>query len=106
MPRDTSKKAYKEEVVGTLSRRHAQVLTALEFLKEATNSELAIHLDWSINRVTPRVLELRTAGKVFDTGKRKCKVTGRLAHTWSAGPRQESIALKKYNPNKPIYTGI
>ena len=106
MIQDTSKKAYKEEVAGTLGHRQLQVLTALEFLKEATNSELAIHLDWSINRVTPRVLELRTAGKVFDTGKRKCRVTGRLAHTWAVGPRQESITLKKYDPNKPIYTGI
>jgi len=105
MPRDTSKKAYKEEVVGTLSRRHAQVLIALEFLKEATNSELAMHLDWSINRVTPRVLELRTAGKVFDTGKRKCRVTGRLAHTWAVGPTQQKVQTE-YDPNKPIYTGI
>jgi hypothetical protein len=58
---------------------------------------------------------------VFDTGKRKCRVTGRLAHTWSAGPTQQKIgsvqkaidmrtnAIEdnlKYDPNKPIYTGI
>ncbi len=91
MIQDTSIKAYREDALPTLGQRQAEVLKAIRTLGECTNSELAIHLGFSINRVTPRCLELRQAGKVVDIGKRKCPVTGRLAYVWTANPEQKKL---------------
>lgn len=88
---DTSIKAYKEDALPTLGQRQAVVLRALEALGAATNSELAQKLDWTINRVTPRVYELRKAGKVTDDGKRPCKITGRVAYVWVPMPIQAKL---------------
>lgn len=48
-----------------------------------TNMEIAQFLGWSINRVTPRVLELRKAGLVQLDGYKECSVTGNNACVWS-----------------------
>ena len=48
----------------------------------STSSEIANRLGWSINRVTPRVLELRKMGIVEDNGVRCCRMTGFMAHEW------------------------
>lgn len=88
MIQDTSQKAYIEDVVPTLGERQLEVLTALRSLGEATNSELSVRLNWTINRVTPRVYELRKAGKVIDLGKRPCTVTGRMAYVWAISASQ------------------
>lgn len=90
---DTSQKAYKEDVLPTIGQRQTEVLEAIRTLGEATNSEIAVHLGFSINRVTPRCLELREAGKVVDVGKRKCSITGRLCYVWSAQPEQQAIKI-------------
>ncbi len=84
MQQDTSKLAFRNEVAQTLGLRQKIVLEAILRLGEGTNTEIAVHLGYSINRITPRCLELRQAGKVFDVGKRPCTITGRLAHVWSA----------------------
>ncbi len=76
MLQDTSIKAYREDALP---------------LGEATNSELASYLGWTINRVTPRIYELRKADKVAETGKRPCKVTGRSAYSWAARPAQPKL---------------
>lgn len=39
---------------------------------DITNAEIAQHLGWPINRVTPRTLELRQQGLVVKGRKRKC----------------------------------
>ncbi len=91
MIQDTSQKAFKREVLPTISERHNAVLGALESLGEATNSEIARHLEWSINRVTPRVYELRKLGLVAEKGKRYCKVTGKMAYAWMVNPGQLKI---------------
>jgi len=65
-----------------LGRRQREVLLALHHLKEATNMEIASFLGWSINRVTPRVLELREKDLVKQARIRKCKVTGNNARAW------------------------
>lgn len=88
---ETSQKAFREEVVPTMSDRHERLLRALDALGEATNSELGRYLDWSINRVTPRTNELVKAGKVVDVGKRPCKVTGRTAYVWIIKPIQTPL---------------
>jgi hypothetical protein len=89
--RDTSLKAYREEALPKMVHSHAAVLGALERLGEATNSEIARDLEWSINRVTGRTNELVKSGKVVDAGKRACKVTGRTAHIWAVKPDREHI---------------
>lgn len=82
MIRDTSREAY-ATVLPELTDRQAVVLGLLErYGRPLTNSEIAGELGWSINRVTPRVLELRELGKVRDCGTRACRVTGRTAHQW------------------------
>ena len=60
---ETSKEAYKG-IVPILGETQTTVLSALVYLKEATNAEIADFLDWSINRVTPRIFELREEGYV------------------------------------------
>lgn len=94
MIQDTSQKAFREEVVPTLGQRHSEVMAALVGLGEATNSELSTALGWSINRVTPRIHELRKAGRVADVEKRPCKVTGRTAYVWAATPGQQELPIE------------
>ncbi len=57
---------------------------ALRYFPDATNAELAQKMNKPIKRITPRILELRNMAPVFDAGKRKCKVTGNMAHAWKA----------------------
>lgn len=90
---DTSTKAYKEDALPTLSERQEAVLEALKGLGEATNTELAESLHWSINRVTPRIFELRRQKRVVEIGKRACKITGRTAYVWSAKLVQSQLPI-------------
>lgn len=84
MIQDTSLKAYINEVAPTLMPRQIRVLEVFERLpgRDFTNEELSKELEWGINRVTPRVLELRLKGILEDAGKRECKVTKREVHCW------------------------
>ena len=81
MARDTSLMAWMD-LQPVLGEKQMFVYNALKYLHSATNMELAHMLGWSINRVTPRVLELRVEGMVVACGVRMCKVTGRQAHEW------------------------
>ena len=83
MIQDTSLHAY-ALATQHLGAKQKQVLDALRFFPDATNAEIAAHLNWPVNRVTPRVLELRQQSLVFDAGRRRCKVTGSTAHIWQA----------------------
>ncbi len=47
-----------------------------------TNSEIAKLLGWSINRLTPRIFELRKHGLVVNAGRRKCHVTHNMVMVW------------------------
>lgn len=98
----TSLFAYHNEIIPTLSARQEAVMAELEKHEDMTNSELAEALGWGINRITPRVQELREAGRVVcrnrccpnprhlnpnvdvlhDDCKRECGVTGRSAFAW------------------------
>ena len=46
-----------------------------------TNMELAEMMGWSINRITPRIGELRNLGYVREFCVRKCRITGSNAQT-------------------------
>ena len=83
MIQDTSLHAYAlaSQQLGTTQKA---VLDALRFFPDATNAEIADYMDWPVNRITPRMGELRKQGLVFDAGRRTCKVTGSTAHAWKA----------------------
>lgn len=81
---DTSLHAYRTEVEPTLGERQQIVYDLLKNARETlTNSEIAARLNWPINCVTPRIHELREAGKVVADGKRTCRCTGRTAYAWT-----------------------
>ena len=49
-----------------------------------SNMEIAHYLGWSVNRVTPRVFELRQKGLVVPGPRRPCTITGQTVQTWIA----------------------
>ena len=83
MQQDTSFFAYKV-ATQNLGAKQKTVLDALRYFPNVTNAELGQHLGWPVNRVTPRVLEIRKMGLILEAGKRTCKVTGSTAHSWKA----------------------
>lgn len=84
MMQQTSLEAFYNEILPNLSNRHAQVLKCLRTLGNASNMMIASHLGWSINRVTPRIIELRHFNPplVVSTGIYPCKITKRKVHYW------------------------
>ena len=75
----TSLSAY-SDVKKNLNRKQQNVYEAIEEIGPATNRQLAEHLGWPINSITPRVLELRQKSKVIS-----CFVApdgGRNANWW------------------------
>ena len=83
---DTSLHAY-ALATQNLGAKQKQVLDALRFSPDATNAEIAAHLAWPVNRVTPRIFELRSEefGKlVLESCRRRCEVTGSTAYAWRA----------------------
>lgn len=79
---DTSLKAYFEEVIHKIGNRQELVFGIIKKNDGLTNTEIAMSLGWSINRVTPRVHELRKMGLVKLKEKRPCSWTNRLAKSW------------------------
>ncbi len=82
MIQDTTVTTYYAKVKPTLGDRQRVIWQALNEREDWTNSELASHLDWPINTVTPRVKELRDIGIVEAAGKRLCRVTGLKVNAW------------------------
>jgi hypothetical protein len=78
----------------TLSARGADVLEALQRVRrhrglDPTAYELLRFMQneypaLDLNAVRPRLSELRDAGRVQTTGKRRCTITNRAAYTWAA----------------------
>lgn len=66
-----------------LGEKQAHVFSVFKHSREPlTNMEVASLLGWSINRVTPRVFELRERGLLKEACKRPCSITGRMAIAW------------------------
>lgn len=89
---ETSLEVYFRKVLPKLSIRQRQILTIFQCQKATsslTNMEVAEQLGWSINRVTPRVLELRNLGVLMFHQTRRCQVTGNNAMTWCYPGRGE-----------------
>jgi hypothetical protein len=83
MIQNTSLFAHKI-AIDNLGRKQKEVLDCLRCFPDATNAELSTRMGWPINRITPRMVELRKIGLVLNTRKRTCKVTGSTAHAWRA----------------------
>ena len=81
MIQQTSIIAY-NDLQPMLGERQAMVLGAIKNLGSPSNAEIASYLGWSINRVTPRVFELRTYHMVINAGERPCSITKRTVNTW------------------------
>jgi hypothetical protein len=80
---DTSLEAY-ELVKPRLNEMQERVLSVFyeQPWRDWTNMEIAGRLGWSINRVTPRVYELRKLDILTQSQRRKCKVTKNNAYAW------------------------
>lgn len=72
------------EVGPSLGERQGVVYAAVKLVGPCTNTELAQYLGWSINRVTPRVFELRQLSFLVFHEQRACRITGRMAYAWRA----------------------
>lgn len=77
----TSLDAY-EKALEKLGDNQRKVYEVIRFFEYATNSMIAQHLNWSINRVTPRVKELRDAGLVVEAFRTVCPITRNKAIYW------------------------
>jgi DNA-binding MarR family transcriptional regulator len=100
MIQDTSLWAY-ARATQNLGKKQKEVLDALRYFPDATNAEIAQKLGWPINRVTPRIKELRSkeyGELVFDAGRRTCKVTGSTAHAWKA---KHPVLPEAFPKNEP-----
>jgi len=90
--RTTSLNAYYGEVLPNIGSRQQTVLELFisnNEIKDYTNSEISEILGWGINRVTPRVFELRYQGLLEESQKRSCKITGRTAIAWKLRPQNK-----------------
>jgi len=77
----TSLEAYKS-ILSELGDKQLRVLHVFKGGQALTNMEVAEILGWSINRVTPRVLELREKSLLMEKEKRFCSITGRRVSAW------------------------
>jgi len=82
MIQQTSLVAFAEIRAG-ITIRHKEILNIFQQSTQSlTNMEISTKLGWSINRVTPRVYELRKLGYLELEEQRPCGQTGRLAMAW------------------------
>lgn len=79
---DTSRQAYKD-IKESLTERQRMVFEYVKRLGPFCNFQIKKGLGWEINRVTPRVLELRKMGLLLPDGMR-LSPTGKMANFWKA----------------------
>jgi len=81
---DTSLDAYYTKVLPFLNNKQRAIMIFFLNHKNCnfTNAELSDKIGWSINRITPRVLELRNLGKLELACRRICTVTQNGACAW------------------------
>ena len=92
----TSLDAYFNSVLPDISEKHREILRVFieNPMMNFTNMEVAEELGWSINRVTPRVFELRGEDKRFqmtepiliESERRLCTITKFKAIAWQMNP--------------------
>jgi predicted ArsR family transcriptional regulator len=91
---DTSKAAA-EQILDDLGRLQALVYRCIRRRGEdgRTSDELSEQLGLIAQTVTPRVWELRLAGLIIDSGKRRPTRRGRMAKVWVVAQRQLGLGL-------------
>lgn len=72
-----------------IGAKQYDVFCAISILGECNNQEIARHLGWEINRITPRVYELRGKGLVIESRRERDVVTGRLTNYWKTALHHE-----------------
>lgn len=92
--RQTSIRAYENEVLPNLGKRQAEVLSSLGQVEPATDKEIASHLNRPINTVTPRRNELVKEELVEEKERRPCNITGRTAIAWGLTNKGKHVADK------------
>jgi len=65
-----------------LSGKRKEVYDAINSLETACNLDIAYYLKWSINRITPRVKELRELDLVEEDRRAKTFRTGKTVIYW------------------------
>jgi hypothetical protein len=70
-------------------------LYELRYLVDATNAELAAKLGWPVNRITPRILELRKMGLVLDAGHSRRLKRSNCSHKRPRRARRTSRNITK-----------
>lgn len=85
---ETSLFAY-ATILPKLGEKQREVLAVFEDrpYKNFTNMELSRDLAWGINRVTPRVKELRNMNFLEEKEKRTCEMTGMRVIAWGLKER-------------------
>ena len=73
-----------DSISDSLGSRQLQVLKVFrdQPLKSFSNMELSLFLGLPINRITPRVLELRKMGYIVADIVKPCFYTGRMVTFW------------------------
>ena len=84
---ETSMEAYRS--LENINQKQFKVYNTIQQIGEATNSMIAEHLGWTINRVTPRCLELRKMGFVKLSKIDFCPINKRRAKFWRIWDKQK-----------------
>lgn len=73
-----------EHIAEALPRLQSDVLAVITDAgaRGATGDEVAAILGWERHRVRPRTSELRTAGRIVDSGQRRLSVAGVASIVW------------------------
>jgi len=78
----TSLQSYYNEVLPNIGKNQQIILETLKSMSSASNMMIADKLGWSINRVTPRINELRKLGLVVEFKIDYCLITHRNVSYW------------------------
>jgi len=98
MVRETSIHTYNDLIQsGAINKMQQRVMLAFLRNPSSTDLEVAEKHELKINVVTARRNELVSQGVMMDVGKRKCRISTRLAHVWRVRTIEE---IRKGNPNK------
>lgn len=69
------------------------VLITIRKLGPCNDRQIAEHLGWAINRITPRRGELVDSGAIVQANKARDPETGRVVSYWQEFKRMEQIRL-------------
>lgn len=83
-----------QELRDELGARQRFVLDLIESFPDCTDRELAMKAGFTDpNSIRPRRSELFHKGLVAESGKRRCRVTGKLSTTWRVRTDSDQLEL-------------